>query len=176
MWIGSVHKWHCLKQSQEDSSLSQGISWGVPGHLSSVNAEVLWSESGTGSCLGSSATMRCSWCSAQSSLLHLSPAPSLGKQRWQLIPVLISAPGLSECVGEANCVIASPRGKFLPERAGMEFTSAWLCPLLIMNSYTGRQESQNPCLTLLSTLSKPKAFALQEAVGAILVFLSANWA
>lgn len=152
MWIGSVHKQHLLRQSQEDSSLSQGTSWVVPRHLSSVNAEVLQIESGTGSCLGSGVAVRCSWCSAQSSLLDLSPAPSLCKRRWQLIPVHISAPGLSGGVGEANCVIASPRAQFLSERAGMEFTSACLFPLLIMNSHTGRQESQNPPVFLCSAL------------------------
>lgn len=124
----------------------------VPGHLSSVNAELLRIEPGTGSCLGSGVAVGCSWCSAQSSLLPLSPALSLCKQRWQFIPVHISAPELSGGVGEANCVIASPRAQFLPERAGMEFTSACLFPLLIMNSYTGRQESQNPLVFLCSAL------------------------
>lgn len=151
MWIGSVHKWY-LRQSQEDSSLSQGTSWGVPGHLSSVNAEVPWIESGTGSCLGSGVAVRCSWCSIESSVLHLPPASPLCKQRWQLIPVLSRAPGLSGGAGNANCVIASPRGQFLPERAGLECTSAWLFPLLIMNSYTGRQENQNPPVFLCSAL------------------------
>lgn len=151
MWICSVHNWH-LRQSQEDFSSSQGTSWGVPGHFSSVNAEVLQVESGTGSCLGSGVAVRCSWCSAQSSLLHLPPAPPLCKQRCQLIPVLMTAPGLSGGAGEANCAIASPRGKFLPERAGMEFTSAWLFSLLIMNFYTGRQEGQNPPVCLCSAL------------------------